>query len=106
MSQIIITIDFNDHKEVVTRIPSDLKHTFADRLKTARISAGYTQKELANKLGISQASVSAWGTGDCYPTIEHVKAITEILDVTFEYLTDGMENNNEISPRMVLGQNQ
>ena len=90
MSQIIITIDVQDHKAVVTRVPLDWKHTFADRLKTARINAGYTQKELANKLGIAQSSVSAWGTGDCYPTIEHVKAITEILDVTFDYLTDGM----------------
>jgi transcriptional regulator with XRE-family HTH domain len=90
MSQIIITIDVQDHKAVVTRIPLDWKHTFADRLKTARVKAGYSQKELATKLGIAQSSVSAWGSGDTYPTIEHVKAITEILDVTFDYLTDGM----------------
>lgn len=37
--------------------------TFAKRLKDSRLAAGMTQRQLADKCGISDRTVSAWETG-------------------------------------------
>jgi transcriptional regulator with XRE-family HTH domain len=34
--------------------------TFGEKLKKARMEAGYTQNELANKLSVSRAAIAKW----------------------------------------------
>ena len=48
-------------------------------LAGARVSAGYTQAELAEKLGISRATVNAWESGR--------KKITPVQLAAFCYVT-------------------
>ncbi|MCA0150305.1 XRE family transcriptional regulator [Rossellomorea vietnamensis] len=65
------------------------------KLKTARISNGYTLEELGGKLNISHQSVSKYEMGKAVPDIETQKKIAEILgySTTFFY---GNEENLQI----------
>lgn len=53
-------------------------------LKTLRVSVGKTQKELANRLGVSQGALSMWETGISSPKITDLPKIAEALQVPVE----------------------
>ncbi len=48
-----------------------------------------TQKELAEKLLVSDKAVSKWERGICLPNIELIKPLSEILDISIEALLSG-----------------
>ena len=54
-------------------------------LEGARVSAGFTQAELAERLGISRATVSAWETGK--------RDITSVQLAAFCYVTGFSEDS-------------
>lgn len=53
----------------------------ASRLRTAREEADLSQKELAQRLGVSQAAVSTWESGTRQPGVDDIYALAEALDV-------------------------
>lgn len=53
---------------------------FAENLKNLREKSGLSQEELADKMDVSRQSVSKWETGEAYPKMEHIFALTDILD--------------------------
>lgn len=59
---------------------------FAKNLRTLRESKSMTQKELANKLGVDQRTVSAWEKEICEPSFTMLAAICEIFDESFDNL--------------------
>ncbi len=48
-----------------------------------------TQEQLAEKLGVSNKTVSKWETGKCMPDYSVVKSLCEELDITVAELIDG-----------------
>ena len=50
-----------------------------------------TQEQLAEKLGVSNKTVSKWETGKCMPDYSVVKLLCEELDITVAELMDGEE---------------
>lgn len=56
------------------------------RIKDLRVSAGMTQRELADKLGISNAAVAQWETGDNRPTVTNLERMADIFGVTIDYI--------------------
>jgi transcriptional regulator with XRE-family HTH domain len=52
---------------------------FAGKLKAARIDALITQRELANRLGITIGCVSRWECGKALPTMAIVQRVAGIL---------------------------
>jgi transcriptional regulator with XRE-family HTH domain len=50
------------------------------KLKIKRITAGLTQKELADKLGITSNAVSFYETGERFPRKKILDKIVEILE--------------------------
>ncbi|MDD6871666.1 MAG: helix-turn-helix transcriptional regulator [Clostridiales bacterium] len=50
-----------------------------------------TQEQLAERLGISNKTVSKWETGKCMPDYAVVKSLCEELKVTVSELMDGEE---------------
>ena len=50
-------------------------------LKELILSKGLKQKWLANKIGVSEVTVSNWCAGKSVPKKEHLKRISELLDV-------------------------
>lgn len=61
---------------------------FADRLKYYRSINDMKQEELANKIGVSQKTISSWETGRSEPTMREVTKLCKTLDCTVEDLTD------------------
>ena len=47
-------------------------------LKGARANAGLTQKGVADKLNVSNKTVSAWENGTSVPNIQQVNALCEL----------------------------
>lgn len=61
--------------------------SFKENLKKARVLKGLNQEELANILGIKQASISQFERGDRVPTPKNLKKIAEALEVSIDELT-------------------
>ena len=57
-----------------------------------------TQEQLAEKLGVSNKTVSKWETGKCMPDYSVVKALCDELEITVAELMDG-EKSEEKSVR-------
>ena len=57
-----------------------------------------TQEQLAEKLGVSNKTISKWETGRCMPDYSVVKNLCDELDITVAELMDG-ENAPEKSTR-------
>jgi len=56
------------------------------RLRKYRESVGLTQKQVANRIGISQGSVSQIETGGIMPEQEHLDALADLYDETLDDL--------------------
>lgn len=61
---------------------------FADRLKKFRTDLDMKQEELADKIGVSQKTISSWEVGRSEPTMREVAKLCKVLDCTVEELTD------------------
>lgn len=55
-------------------------------LQKARKNAGYTQQELAEKLGVSVRTITNWEAGDRSPSLEALVTLAKILGVSTDYL--------------------
>ena len=75
---------------------------FCERLKSARNNLGISQKKLAEYLYVSQQSVAKWESDKATPNPETITKISEILNVSTDYLlgiTDEIDSsldNNDI----------
>lgn len=67
--------------------------TFGENLRTLRKQNKLSQKVFAQKLQTTQQRVSEWECGKIEPSLYNIIKILEILDITFEELTDGIEKN-------------
>lgn len=56
-----------------------------------------TQEQLAEKLGISNKTISKWETGKCMPDYSIVKNLCEELGITIAELMDGKVSENNVS---------
>ena len=59
---------------------------FSERLKKLRKDSGFTQVDVAEKLGISQPAYASWERGVKKPTQENLVKIAQILNVSVDYL--------------------
>lgn len=50
-----------------------------------------TQEQLAEKLGVSNKTISKWETGKCLPDYTIIKVLCEELDITIAEFMDGEE---------------
>ena len=56
-----------------------------------RKEKNFTQEQLAEKLGVSNKTISKWETGKCMPDYGVVKSLCEELQITVAELLDGEE---------------
>ena len=69
---------------------------FAERLKTTRKQNGYTQVSLAEKLKVSKGTVAMWETGKRTPDFETLISLSELFDVSTDYLLGKSDDNSSI----------
>lgn len=60
--------------------------SFYDRLKESRVNAGYTQEQLAKKIGIAKSTLSGYESGNRDPSMYTISKIMEILNVDANFL--------------------
>lgn len=58
---------------------------FAEQLKAARKAHGCTQS-LADALNVSKGAVAMWETGKRQPSLEKLSEISDLLQVSTDYL--------------------
>ncbi|MBQ9742235.1 MAG: helix-turn-helix transcriptional regulator [Ruminococcus sp.] len=70
--------------------------TLGAKVKNARKAAGFTQEQLAEKLGVSRQAITKWEADKGLPDIENIKLLSKALDVSIDYLLDD-ENELDMS---------
>lgn len=55
-----------------------------------------TQEQLAEKIGVSNKTVSKWENGKCMPDYSVIEILCKELDITVSELLDGEENEKSI----------
>ena len=62
-----------------------------NNIKKARLIAGMEQKKLAESMGVSQVSVSAWEHGKALPKPCRLRQLADVLNTTVEELISDRE---------------
>mgnify|MGYP002795186091 CR=1 FL=1 len=56
-----------------------------NQIKKIRRERGLSQAELAEKVGVSDKTISKWETGVVLPNLIDLKSLCDILDVRIDY---------------------
>lgn len=70
--------------------------TIGELLKKARLDAGMTQKELAEKCGMADSAIRKYESGKVIPKINTVKKIATALNVPWYELYPGEEDGEDV----------
>lgn len=79
-----VTLSYENETEVNVMI-------FSEKLQILRKSKGFTQEELSEKLNVSRQAVAKWESGQAYPDILNLIQISELMNVTVDYLVKDQE---------------
>ncbi len=63
--------------------------TFGQRIRTLRVSAGFSQEQLAEKLNISRQAVSKWENDDSAPDLERLALLGSLFHISLDQLVTG-----------------
>ena len=72
---------------------------FGDKLIELRKKNGYSQEELAEKLGVSRQSVSKWESNNTYPETDKIIQIANLFDCSMDDLINDKITNVETTYR-------
>lgn len=53
----------------------------ASKLKEYRLAKKLSQTDIANELGVTRATLSAWETGKTVPNKKHLKELAQVLHI-------------------------
>lgn len=68
-----------------------------NNLKIFRKKNGYTQEQIAEKIGVSRQAVAKWERGDAMPDIENIIALADVYEVTVDSLVRNVAVYREAS---------
>ena len=66
------------------------KETFGQRLSRIRKEKGFTQNEIADKVGVTSQAVSKWENDLASPDIDILLKLSEIFDISIDELLGKM----------------
>lgn len=70
----------------------------ADKITDLRKKNGWSQEELANRLGVSRQAVSKWESAGAIPDLDKIIKMSDLFSVSTDYLLkDSLENEEEIT---------
>ena len=65
------------------------------RLKQVREENGFSQNEIAERLGKNQNTISSWETGRTQPKLKELHSLCNLYGCTYEYLTGTKQHNSQ-----------
>lgn len=68
---------------------------FGEKLRNHRKNIGFSQEEVAKKIGVSAQAISKWENGECLPDCFNLKSISEIYGISADLLLE-TETANDI----------
>lgn len=63
--------------------------TMGERIQQLRKNAGFTQAELAKKIGISHTQMARYEIKNIYPPADALKALADVFGTTIDFLVMG-----------------
>jgi transcriptional regulator with XRE-family HTH domain len=83
---------------IYLRYKLDMKtEQIGKRLREVRIDARLTQREMAKLVNLSTGSIGAMENGLYTPNFDVLRAIHKKLGVSYDYIIDGLESNENPS---------
>ena len=73
----------------------------ANRLQKLRKENGYSQEELADKLGISRQAVSKWERAESSPDTDNLIVLARLYNISLDELLNDSESDEEIRDRVI-----
>ena len=73
---------------------------FSNRLRDLRIEYSLTQKQLANKLNVSQNAIYNWENGKREPDFETLEFLADIFNVDIDYLLGRTDKTTKLTHSM------
>ncbi|MBX4173457.1 helix-turn-helix transcriptional regulator [Weissella viridescens] len=67
-------------------------NNFGEAIRKYRESNNLTQAELAEKLHVTRQTLSRWENGRSYPNLDTLVEISQLLDLSLDYLLTGKDN--------------
>ena len=77
----------------------------ADRLQKLRKQNGYSQEELADKLGISRQAISKWERAESSPDTDNLIILARLYNMSLDELLYDTESTDEIRSRNIDKEN-
>lgn len=69
---------------------------FREKIKKARLQAGYTQKQVSELTGIAQNTISRIESGTREPDLENIGTLIDFYQVSADWIFGtGIKNNRE-----------
>lgn len=68
-----------------------------ERIKSLRTSHSFTQKELGDRIGVSQMTIRNWESGAKFPSMQAIIDLSQAFDVSSDYLLGLKEVNVQTS---------
>lgn len=68
------------------------------RFKDARVQSGISQKDAAEQLQVSAATVNNWESGRRLPTIDALEKMADLYGVSTDYLLGRTDSSNPVPP--------
>ena len=69
--------------------------TFGEKLKKLRTEGELTQDELAEKIYVTRTAISKWETDKGYPSIDSLKQLSSLFDVSIDELVSDADIANK-----------
>ncbi len=84
--QAIIDEGYFNRQELYKERSRKMDMSFAYNLNLARKRCGFTQTDMSKKLHIDRTTYTKWETAKSEPSIDNIKRLVRILDVSYDYL--------------------
>jgi transcriptional regulator with XRE-family HTH domain len=82
---------------------TQFRKSFGGRVKAVRKQRGWTQKELAGRLGLHFQLVNKYESGQTLPSPEKLVALAQELEVSLDFLLTGRAHGDQdISDQRIL----
>lgn len=78
----------------------------ADKIIELRKKSGYSQEELAEKMGVSRQSISKWEGALSIPDLDKILMLSEIFSVSTDYLLKDEIENDSLSPKEEISESK